>query len=172
MTPQQTLAREALAGAKSVMLVDWHEAVPRSLIAAGYEVFSCEGKYFRHEVVAAPPAAAERALPPAKPHDHGHLIYLALEEPPAEVDMVCTYRPAGEQGEIVQALVLPLRAKWFWVERGDEDRVGSDPHAIIERASDQARADCEAAGVAVIEGVSVPVVLAGLRGPERLTPQA
>jgi hypothetical protein len=168
-TRDRSRACEALERSKSVLLIDWHEEVPRAFIDAGYEVFSYEGKYFRHEVVAAPPVTDERVVAPTKSHHRGYLIYLPLEAPPASVDLVCTYRPPDEQIEFVRRFVLPLGAKWFWVERGDESRVGSDPYAILEHASDEARAACEAAGVTVIEGLSAPVVLAQLRG-DRSTP--
>ena len=163
--PADGAAREALERSKTILLVDWHEDVPRSLIAAGYDVLSYEGSYFRHELAAdAPPGA--RVVAPSRPHHRGFLIYVPLSEPPGAVDLVCTYRPGDEQAGIVEQFVLPLRAKWFWVERGDESRIEHDPHAIIERASDEARAACEAAGVTVIEGVSAPVILAALRGPQ------
>lgn len=163
-SPAAGRAREALERSKTVLLVDWHQDVPRSLIAAGYDVFSCEGGYFRHEIAMTPPGDDVRAVSPSKPHHQGFLVYRPLDGPPPAVDLVCTYRPAEEQAGIVEAFVLPLGAKWFWVERGDESRIGRDPDAIIERASDAAQAACAAAGVEVIEGFSAPDVLAGMRG--------
>jgi predicted CoA-binding protein len=159
-SPTDGGAREALEHSKTVLLVDWHEDVPRSLIAAGYDVFSFEGSYFQHAIATTSPGGDVRVVAPSKPQHRGFLVYLPLDAPPPSVDLVCTYRPADEQAGIVEAFVLPLRARWFWVERGDESRVGEDPDAIIEGASDEARAACAAAGVAVIEGLSVPLVLA------------
>lgn len=154
------VARAALAGSKTVLLVDWHEDVPRSLVGAGYEVLSTHEGWFRHEVTDTPPQDATQVFPPTAPHHKGYLVSRPLEPPPRQIDMVCTYRPEPEQLAFVNDLVLPLGAKWFWVERGDEKF--EHPDAVILGASDEARAACAASGVAVIEGLSLPVVLARL----------
>ena len=155
------VARAALEGSRTVLLADWHEDVPRSLVDAGYEVLSTHEGWFRHELTATPPADDEHVLPPTAPHHAGWLTAVPLAKPPAQVDMVCVYRPAPEQLGLVQELAIPLGAKWFWVERGDERFTHPDP--VVAGASDEARAACAAAGIEVVEGLSVPVVLAELR---------
>lgn len=154
------LARAALAGSQTVLLVDWHEDVPRSLVGAGYEVLSTHEGWFRHEVTDEPPPDALQVFPPTEPHHKGYLVTRPLKTPPTQVDMVCTYRPEPEQLAFVNDLAIPLGAKWFWVERGDARF--NHPESVILGASDEARAACAAAGVGIIEGLSLPVVLAGL----------
>lgn len=166
MRPEETtvpgLAREALEQARTVLLIDWHEDVPRSLVAAGYSVLSCHEGWFRHEVVAEKPVLSEGVFAPSGLHQRGYLISVPLDGAPDQVDLVCTFRPPEEQAAFVGEFVVPLGARWFWIERGDESLAGGPAGDILEHASDEARAASAAAGVTVIEGWSVPRALAAL----------
>jgi predicted CoA-binding protein len=91
--------RHALKDAKTILLVDWaNENILRSLIAAGFTVFSYSpGRYSRALI------------------EDEKLVFKALAEKPEKVDIVYIYRPEAEHAGIIDMHVLPLQAKVLWL---------------------------------------------------------
>ena len=137
---------ELLRDASSVLFVDWaHQDMPGSLIRTGRTVYGHEPDGFRvHEIVADADGERARRFPVVG----GGYLASTMIDPPATVDLVCTYRPPEEQPDIARNGIA-IGAKSFWV------------HAEAE-SSDEARQICDAAGVVFVDAVDIRDVAARL----------
>lgn len=153
---------QVLRSARTVLLIDWHADVPRSLAAAGYDVYSVYQVIHRAELAREAPVELKdgaEVLEPLDPSDHrGVLVWHPVESLPDQIDVVCTYRPAAEQLELVERFALPHRARAFWVEEGGFASGMAPPYRgpeqLLEVSAD-ARARCAESGIAVVEGLSI-----------------
>ena len=126
--------RALLSGVRTILLVDWPtQESPAALLRAGYTVFGHEPDGLREHAIA--PDDGRFPL-----EGGGFLADLPVGDVPS-VDLVCTFRPPEEQPEIV-ADAIARGASVFWVEPGE----GTSP---------QARAEAAAAGLEVVDGVSL-----------------
>lgn len=153
---------QVLRSARTVLLVDWHADVPRSLAAAGYEVYSVYQVIHRAELAREVPSELEDGAEVLGPLDasdqRGFLVWHPVDSLPDQIDLVCTYRPAAEQLELVERFALPHRAWAFWVEEGGFASGMAPPYRGPEQLleiSEEARARCAASGIAVVEGLSI-----------------
>lgn len=119
-----------------VVLVDWpSEDVPRALLAAGCEVMSIN--------------ALRGTASGYSVAESGELAITPLEAMPESADVVCLYRPQPEHRAIAERAAA-LGAPTLWVQSG--------------RLSDDARPVAEAAGMAVVEDVSIAEAARALGG--------
>jgi predicted CoA-binding protein len=153
-------ATQVLETVQSVLLIDWHEDVPRTLLAAGFEVVSWYDTTTRGELADQPPADDRLSVFPPRPDDdRGYLVWVPVLQPLTHVDMVCTFRPPAEHLEYLERFAIPLGARVFWVEAGNaahgralgyEGADHTNPTASVE-----VRARAAEAGIEVIEGLSL-----------------
>ena len=114
--------KDVLRSAKSILLVDWSSpTVPRTLVEAGFTVFtSSPGSYSVVELASEPSAGIDangsNYVVPASQTEIGHLIFRRLSDKPAHVDIVNVYRPENEHEAIVLIHLLPLGAKVLWLQ--------------------------------------------------------
>jgi hypothetical protein len=156
------LGEDVLRSAHTVLLIDWHPDVPRSLAAAGYDVYTEYHVAHRAELLPAVPAElkeGEEVLGPLDPSDdRGFLVWHLVDNLPDQIDVVCTYRPPDEHLDLVERYALPRQARAFWVEEGGfasgMTPAYRGPEQLLE-ASEAAKARCEQSGIAVIEGLSI-----------------
>jgi uncharacterized glyoxalase superfamily protein PhnB len=110
-----------LRSAQSVLLVDWPSTkVPRALLEAGLKVFGYAPRHYsKAELVSDPSMAgdANSVFPPENKDDQGYLVFRRLASPPAKVNIVSVYRPAGELPGIIETQALPLGATAIWLQR-------------------------------------------------------
>ena len=143
-----TGAASVLAAAGSFLLVDWPTRdVPDTLALAGYQVVAHGGPgpedYFAYEVV------------------DGEVVERRIGRPPAQADVVWTFRPLKELPEIVEA-ARAVGARVVWVHSGLAEGGGTDPEGcwLPAEAAAGARALVEAAG---LEYLDRPYVAAAVR---------
>ncbi len=170
---------DVLRSAQTVLLIDWHPDVPRSLAAAGYDVYSVYQAAHRAELVRVAPAELEdgaEALGPLGPSDNrGVLVWHRVDSLPDQIDVVCIYRPPAEQLGIVEHFVLPHRAWALWVEEGGFASGMTPPYRGPEQlleVSEDARARCEESGIAVVEGLSIATATREVTRPTALPVEA
>jgi predicted CoA-binding protein len=163
---------DVLRSARTVLLIDWHPDVPRSLAAAGYDVYSVYQLAHRADLVRAAPAKLEKGeevLEPLDPSDHrGVLVWHLVDNLPDQIDVVCTYRPPEEHLDLVERFALPRQARAFWVEEGGFGSGMTPPYRGPEQlleVSEAAKARCEQSGIAVIEGLSIAAAARESRAP-------
>ena len=148
--------QEVLTQASVVALVDWPRAdVPRTLVRAGLRVYSLNRLRG---------TAASYAWYPSRdqvPEGDDVTIFEAAEEtdgslvcrpaaPPARVDILTVYRPAGELPDLAR-LAVQLGAKALWLEPGS--------------VSAEARDIAAGGGLAFIEGVDIAEAVRSARIP-------
>lgn len=122
-------AEQILRAAKAVLVVDWPSRdVPDTLARAGYDV-----------VVHGGPAPDDYS---AYVVEDGEVVRRPTGAPPHHADLVYSYRPLAELPEITEA-ARALGAVAVWVELPAEE-------------SGAARAIVEGAGLAFIDGPSLP----------------
>jgi predicted CoA-binding protein len=122
-------AEEILQAAKTVLVVDWPSRdVPDTLARAGYEV-----------VVHGGPAPDDYSTYVV---EDGEVVVRRTGHPPVQAELVYSYRPVAELAEIVET-ALGLGARAVWVQLPAED-------------GEQARAIVETAGLAFVDGPSLP----------------
>ena len=132
--PTKDELRALLERVRTILLVDWPtQELPAALLRAGYLVFGHEPDGLREHAIA--PDEGRFPL-----EGGGFFVDRMVDEVPA-ADLVCTYRPADEQPEIV-AGAIERGAFAFWVEEG-------------ESSSADARASAEAAGLTFVDGISI-----------------
>lgn len=141
-----TDGRGVLQAGAVVVLVDWpSQEVPRSLLAAGLTVLSVNhvrGTASSYSIAADEVAADDGVdVLPGERRGDGALVIRRLDDLPVRADVVCVYRPAAELAAIAR-LAVALQARAFWVQGG-----GIMP--------DDARGIADAAGLRVVEGVSI-----------------
>ncbi len=84
---------------ETILLVDWaDESIPRSLVEAGYKVFSYSPDKYSEAVI-----------------ENGKLVFNHPTQPLEAVDLVYVYRPEAEHEAIIERHVLPLKAKVLWL---------------------------------------------------------
>ena len=134
-----TDAASVLAAAGSFLLVDWPTRdVPHTLALAGYEVVAHGGPgpedYFAYEVA------------------DGEVVERRLGRPPAQADVVWTFRPSEELPGIVQA-AQAVGARVVWVHSGLAGDGSKDPEGcwLPPEAAADARAMVEAAGLVYLD---------------------
>jgi uncharacterized glyoxalase superfamily protein PhnB len=118
-----------LRSAQSVLLVDWPSTkVPRALLEAGLTVFGYSPRHYsKAELIPDPSMAgdAKSVFPLENENEKGYLAFRRLASPPARVNIVSVYRPAGELPGIIETQALPLGATTIWLQRpleSDEER--------------------------------------------------
>jgi predicted CoA-binding protein len=153
---------DVLRSARTVLLIDWHPDVPRSLAAVGYDVYTEYQVAHRAELLPAAPAElkeGEEVLGPLDPSDNrGVLVWHLVHNLPDQIDVVCTYRPPDEHLDLVERFALPHQARAFWVEEGGFASGMTPPYRGPEQlleASEAAKARCAQSEIAVIEGLSI-----------------
>ena len=112
--------RKILAASKTILLVDWpNPGVPRALINAGFTVY-CHSPngYTSATLVDKLPTntEAKSIFPPKNDYEKGYLVFSKIDSGPISVDIVNVYRPESELPQIIQNLVLPLKAKILWMQ--------------------------------------------------------
>ena len=135
-----------LAQASVVALVDWPRTdVPRTLVRAGFGVYSLNRLRGNAASYAWYPSRDEvpegkdvTVFEPAEETD-GYLVCRPAA-PPATVDILTVYRPAGELPDLAR-LAVHLGARALWLEPGS--------------VSPEARDIAEGGGLAFIEGVDI-----------------
>jgi len=135
-----------LTQASVVALVDWPRAdVPRTLVRAGFGVYSLNRLRGNAASYAWYPSRDEvpegedvTVFEPAEETD-GYLVCRPAA-PPATVDILTVYRPAGELPDLAR-LAVQLGARALWLEPGS--------------VSPEARDIAEAGGLVFIEGVDI-----------------
>ena len=138
--------RGVLKQARVVALVDWPRTdVPRTLVRAGFDVFSLNRLRSTAASYAWYPSRDQvpegddvTVLEPAGDAE-GYLVCRPAA-PPATVDILNVYRPAGELPALAR-LAVELRARALWLQPGS--------------ASPEARSIAEAGGLACIEGIDI-----------------
>jgi predicted CoA-binding protein len=97
-------AKKILDDARIILLVDWaNESIPKSLIKAGFSVFSYSPGRFSAATLLTGPGEKE------------NLVFADLDKQPLAADIVYVYRPAAEHAAIIAEHVLPLNAKVLWL---------------------------------------------------------
>jgi hypothetical protein len=141
--------RAVLTAAGTFLVVDWPTRdVPDALALAGYEVVVHGGPgpedYTAYEV------------------EHGNVVERRVGRPPAQADVVYTYRPLEELPEIVD-LAQSVGARAVWVQSGLSAEGVKDPKGcwLAAEAAAGARAVIEAAG---LEYLDSPYVADAVRG--------
>lgn len=116
-----------LKNAKTILLVDWPGPdVPRSLVSAGFKVFSYSpGSYCSVSLKAG----------------SKNLLFTNTPDGPGQVDIVNIFRPEEEHPTIITQHVLPLKAKVLWLH----PPVTSAKTAALARES----------GLVFIEGIDI-----------------
>jgi predicted CoA-binding protein len=106
---------QVLKNAKSILLVDWPDpGVPRTLINAGFTVYSFSPDAYSEAKLVADLPAGKKGFPPSK-DESGYLVFEKLEGRPSSVDLVNIFRPEAEHAKIIENYVLPLKAKVIWL---------------------------------------------------------
>ncbi len=92
---------------KILLLVDWPSLdIPHALLDAGYKVFSFS-----------PEGYAEAVLQRNDSQKTTIVQFKPCPTVPEVVDIVVIYRPAEEHEAIIRQQVLPLKAKWVWLQK-------------------------------------------------------
>jgi sugar phosphate isomerase/epimerase len=134
-----TDAASVLAAAGSFLLIDWPTRdVPDTLAVAGYEVSVHGGPgpedWSAYEVV------------------DGEVVERRVGRPPAQADVVWTFRPLDELPEAVET-AQAVGARVVWVHSGLAEDGGKNPEGCWLPAEDAARARAmvEAAGLEYLD---------------------
>jgi len=107
---------EVLRSAKNVLLVDWpDQRVPRTLLAAGYNVFGYSPGGYSTAAIAEELSEGQNGFPP-RDGETGFLVFERLEGKLSTIDLVCVYRPEAEHAAIIEKQVLPFGAKILWLQ--------------------------------------------------------
>ncbi len=142
--------QELLRDARVVVLYDWPtEDVPDTLTRAGYDVIVYGGPapedIFRHEL------------------RDGQVVGHRVGVPPAEADLVYSFRPIEELPAIVTA-AAQLGARAVWRQSGRNGAGERDPRgcAVSPEESERGRALARQAGLAYVEDVYIADAVRGL----------
>jgi len=129
--------KEILRKSKKILLVDWpHPGTPRALLRGGFIVFCYSPNgYTKPELVDEyPQDANQKNIFPPKNKDDGYLVFRPLKSAPDSIDIVNVYRPEEEHEKIINNQVLPLKAKYFWLQppiRSSNTKSLADRHGLI-----------------------------------------
>lgn len=130
---------DILGRARSVLLVDWpNPDVPDSLVRAGLSVFVKGGP--------GPRDFAAREL------QDGNVVARAIDEAPAQIDLVYAYRPLDELPGIV-ALARQLGAFAVWRQTGLSEEESADSRRIVISA-----------GLTYVDDTEITEAARGLKG--------
>src|SRR5438270_3552716 len=101
--PETIEADARLRSADTILLIDWHPDVPRSLVVAGFEVYSVYRDTKRARLPReVPEGAGLEVLGPIDDRDQRGDILWEPAELPDQIDIVAVYRPAPEQLDLVE----------------------------------------------------------------------
>jgi hypothetical protein len=142
-TPDVDRARRILAGAGSILVIDWpSREVPASLATAGYTV-----------IVKGGPGPADYT---AWELSDGEPVTRPLGRAPGHADLVYCHRPFGELASIV-AMAQGLGAMAVWRQTGLTATGDKDPGGcwVPPAESEQGRALAAAAGLAYVDDVYI-----------------
>jgi predicted CoA-binding protein len=135
-----------LRQARVVALVDWPRAdVPRTLVRAGFGVYSLNrlrgttASYAWYPSSDQVPEGEDVTVFEPAEQAEGYLVCRPAS-PPAGVDILNVYRPAGELPGLAR-LAVELGARALWLQPAS--------------TSPEARAIAEAAGLALVEGLDI-----------------
>ena len=135
-----------LTQASVIALVDWPRTdVPRTLVRAGFGVYSLNrlrgtaASYAWYPSRDQVPEGDDVTVFDATDEADGYLVCRPAA-PPATVDILTVYRPAGELPDLAR-LAVQLGARALWLEPGS--------------VSPEARDIAEGGGLAFIEGIDI-----------------
>jgi len=111
--------KKVLESAKRILLIDWpNPAVPRALLNAGFTVFCYSPNHYTEASLLRenPNDINQKNIFPPGNKEEGYLVFKPLDGSPGSVDIVNVYRPEEEHAGIITNHVLPLNAKWLWLQ--------------------------------------------------------